>query len=118
MRINGSSVSVMSETGEIAPEFERIPMQYLILDAAQYPTVYHREKYSGTHVGCWIKNQTKKNAYLIARGWVEERGWVVLSLEDQHPVTADNFTNNPEGRRYFEQALIDDEVFVFITHQD
>jgi hypothetical protein len=92
-------------------------MQYLIIEAAQDPTFKHEAHYQGAQVGCWIQNQTKKNAYLIAKGWIEEQGWVALSLEDQHSVTASTYKDNPKGRRYFEQALIDDEVFVFFAHR-
>ena len=65
-------------------EHERIPMQYLMIDAAQDPTFAHDKKYGGAAVGCWIRNQTKKNAFLIAKGWIEEHGWVVLCLDEQH----------------------------------
>ena len=90
-------------------------MQYLVIAAAQDPTFAHEHEYGGAHVGCWIKNQTKRNAYLIARGWIEENGWVPLSLEEQHPVSADTYAHNHESKCYFEQALIDEEVFVFNT---
>ena len=96
-------------------EHERIFMQYLIIDAAQDPTVAHEEIYGGAAVGCWIKNQTKKNAYLITKGWIEEQGWVVLSLEEQYPISEEDYKEKQEGKEYFEQALIDDEVFVFNT---
>ena len=90
-------------------------MQYLIIDAAQDPTYPHEKQCGGACVGCWIKNQTKKNAYLIAKGRIEERGWVVLSLEEQYPISAETYRDKTEGRQYFEQALIDEEVFVFFT---
>jgi hypothetical protein len=96
-------------------EHERIPMQYLIIDAAQDPTFAHEKECGGATVGCWIKNQTEKNAYLIAKGWIEDRGWVPLSLEDRYPVSEEDVRDKPDGRKYFEQALIDDEVFVFHT---
>jgi hypothetical protein len=92
---------------------ERIPMQYLIIDAVQDPTFAHKKFYGGAAVGCWIKNQTKKNAYLIARGWIEDQGWVSLSLDDQYPVSDDDYKTKSEGKQYFERALIDEEVFVF-----
>jgi len=88
-------------------------MQYLILAAAQDPTYAHEKEYGGAHVGCWIKNQTKRNAFSIAKGWIEDSGWVPLSLEDQHPVSVETYADNHESRHYFEQALIDEEVFVF-----
>ena len=59
---------------------ERIPMQYLIVEAAQGPTFCHEKQFGGATVGCWIKDQTKKNAYLVAKGWIEDHGWVPLSL--------------------------------------
>jgi hypothetical protein len=96
-------------------EHDRIPMQYLVIDAAQDPTYAHKEQYGGATVGCWIKNQTKKNACLIAKGWIEDHGWVALSLEDPHPVSEEDYGEESEYRRYFEQALIDEEVFVFFT---
>jgi hypothetical protein len=96
-------------------EHERIPMQYLMIDAAQDPAFAHDKVYGGATVGCWIKNQTKKNAYLIAKGWIEDHGWVSLSLEDQHPVSEKEYREKVEGKQYFEQALTDEEVFVFNT---
>ncbi len=96
-------------------EHDRVPMQYLIIDAAQDPTFAHEKGYGGATVGCWVKNQTRKNAFLIAKGWIEDRGWVVLSLEEQYPVSEETYRQKSEGRQYFEQALIDDEVFVFFT---
>jgi hypothetical protein len=96
-------------------EHERIPMQYLIIDAAQDPTFSHEIVFGGAMVGCWIKNQTKKNAYLIAKGWIEHQGWVPLSLEDQQPVSEEDYKHKADGKQHFEQALIDGEVFVFHT---
>ena|ERR1700685_404791 len=96
-------------------EHERVPMQYLIINAAQDPTFEHKLAHGGAIVGCWIKNQSKKNAYLVANGWIEDHGWVSLSLEDQYPVSEDDYKMKSEGKQYFEQALIDEEVFVFNT---
>jgi hypothetical protein len=99
-------------------EHDQIPMQYLIIEAAPDPTYDHQENYAGSSVGCWIKDQTETNASHIARGWIEAQGWVVLELTDQHPVTAETYKDKTEGREYFEQALIDSEVFVFHTYKN
>ncbi len=96
-------------------EHERIPMQHLLIDAVQDPTFTHKEECGGAAVACWIKNQTRKNAYLIAKGWIEEHGWVVLSLDEQQPVSEENYRASNKGKQYFEQALIDEEVFVYHT---
>jgi hypothetical protein len=96
-------------------EHERMPMQYLVLEAAQDPTFQHGDTYGGAQVGCWIKDQTEKNAYLIAKGWIEAQGWVVLSLDQQKRILLESYADGDEGKQYFEQALIDEEVFVFYT---
>ena len=95
---------------------DRIPMQYLIIDAEQNEEFGHSETYGGAAVGCWIKNQTKKNAYLISKGWIEENGWNVIDLDQQSPITEEDYEENSEGKEYYEQALIDEEVFVFHTY--
>ena len=94
---------------------DRIPMQYLIIDAEQNEEFDHDEVYGGASVGCWIKNQTEKNAYLIAKVWIEENGWRIICLDEQYPISEEDYSDKPEGREYFEQALIDGEVFVFHT---
>src|SRR5205809_6080471 len=48
------------------------------VEAAQDPTFCHEKQFGGATVGCWIKDQTKKNAYLVAKGWIEDHGWVPL----------------------------------------
>jgi hypothetical protein len=52
---------------------------------------------------------------MVAKGWIEEEGWVVLSLESQALVSAQDYQDDAEKREYFEQALMDEEVFVFYT---
>lgn len=95
---------------------DRIPMQYLIIGAAQDPTFDHDEVFGGAAVGCWIKDQTKDNAYHIAKGRIENQGWVVLELEEQKLISEEDYESDGEGKEYFEQALTDDEVFVFYTY--
>ena len=90
-------------------------MQHLVFEAIQDPEASHAEFYGGATVVCWIKNQTPKNSVLIARRWIEDSGWIVLELEDQYPVTADDYPAGSDGRPYFEQAEIDEEVFLFVT---
>lgn len=93
----------------------RIPMQYLIIDAEQNDDFVHSERHGGAAVGCWIKNQTEENAYLIAKGIIEKNGWKVLRLDEQYPISEEDYDNKSAGREYFELALIDEEVFVFHT---
>jgi hypothetical protein len=63
-------------------------------------------------VHCWIKDQTQRNAMHIAAGWVAEHGWVLGELLEQRAVSRRDFENT-EYLQYFEQALIDGEVFLY-----
>jgi len=91
-------------------------MQFLIIDAAPDPTFDHEADYAGACVSCWIKDQTADNAFRIARCYIEEHGWVVLEKDEHYPITAEAYENNPHSKKYFNQALIDEEVFVFHTY--
>jgi hypothetical protein len=62
-----------------------------------------------------LDKKSDKNAYLIAKGWIEDQAWVALSLEAQYPISEETYREKSEGRQYYEQALIDQEVFVFFT---
>ena len=61
---------------------------------------------------CWVRGQTKKNAFHVAIGWISEDGWVPTELVEQRAVTRDDFEGT-EDLSYFEQALTDGEVFKF-----
>jgi hypothetical protein len=63
-------------------------------------------------VHCWIKDQTQRNAMHVAAGWIAEHGWVVSEVIEQRPVTRGDFADT-EYLQYFEQALIDSEVFLY-----
>ncbi len=88
-------------------------MQFLVISAFQDPETEHDESYGGAHVSCWIKDQTERNAAHIARGWIEEIGWIVDSIEEHYPIAEEDYSDRPESFQYFEQAQTDGEVFVF-----
>jgi hypothetical protein len=68
-------------------------------------------------VHCWIKDQTQRNAMHVAAGWIAEHGWVVLEVIEQRAVTRDDFTGT-EYLQYYEQALIDSEVFLYELEEE
>ena len=88
-------------------------MQFVLIAASQDPDAEHDERFGGAHVCCWIKDQSPRNAAHIAKGWIEEAGWIVEEIEEQYPITAADYEDKPESAQYFEQALIDSEVFVY-----
>ena len=97
-------------------DWVRIPMQYLHIYAEQDPDFGHDENFAGADVECWIKDQTAKNAYLIAKGWIEEAGWKCVELEEQGQISRDN--HEEDDVEYYDQALIDEQVFVFNVFSD
>jgi hypothetical protein len=92
---------------------ERISMQFVMISAVQDPDAEHKEKLGGAHVCCWIKDQSPRNAAYIAKGWIEDAGWIVQDIDEHYPVTADDFADKPESAQYYEQALTDGEAFVY-----
>jgi hypothetical protein len=108
-------------------DWVRIPMQYIRAEAERLDLEVEGEPRapelvsdtgetdltgSTAEVHCWIKDQTQRNAMHIAAGWVAEHGWVLGELIEQRPVTRKDFENT-EYLQYFEQALIDGEVFLY-----
>ena len=116
-------------TGEDPEERDwvRIPMQYLRVAAERmdfWKSRARRDRFrpkdqdpeladaKSAEVHCWIKDQTQRNAMHVAAGWIAEHGWVVLEVLEQEAVTRADFTDT-EYLQYFEQALLDSEVFLY-----
>jgi len=91
----------------------RIPMQYVGIHAEQDPDFDHEERFAGADIECWIKDQTRKNALLIATGWIEESGWRLKEVEQQFEISRDDFEDGDEDIVYYDQAVHDDQVFVY-----
>lgn len=95
-------------------DWKRLPMQYLHLAIEALPAD-GGEKDDELETGavrCWIKDQTQRNARHVAAGWIAENGWGVIEEFEQRVVSRADFADT-DFLRYYEQALIDDEVFVF-----
>ncbi len=95
------------------PTDKRIPMQYLQIEASTENTDDPKAEGSQTGiVHCFIRDQSSTNAVYIAVGWVSSEGWDVLQIIENASVTATDFADT-DLLQYYEQALVDDEVFVF-----
>lgn len=64
-------------------------------------------------VCCWIKRDTQEQALAVALGWIGDEDWTIIRTEFAGPITRE--TQLANGMQYFEQAEIDNEVFVFFT---
>jgi hypothetical protein len=113
-------------TGEDPEENDliRVPMQYMRVAAERMelniegsePVSPNPDPEMGdatdAEVHCWIKDQTLRNAMHIAAGSIAEHGWVILEVLEQRPAARADFTDT-EYLQYYEQALIDSEVFLY-----
>jgi hypothetical protein len=70
-------------------------------------------KYAGATVCCWVHRETQDEAAAVARGWIGDEDWRITAMEYASQITKE--TQLPDGMRYYEQAEIDGEVFVFYT---
>src|SRR5437870_4152646 len=96
-------------------EHDKIPMQYLIIDVMPDHERLDLKNVGGASVSCWIRDQTKINAFYISKGWIEDQGWIIEGLDEQYPISADDYKTKLDGKQFYEQALIDEQVFVFHT---
>ncbi len=66
-------------------------------------------------VNCWIRVRSFAEAKELAEKDIRSQHWKILELEEIWKIPSGHFQTESDGRQYFEQALIDREVFVFHT---
>ncbi len=110
-------------------DWVRLPMQYLRLaaerldftpegDADKVPAPNSDEPDGrNAEVHCWIKDQTQNNAMHIAAGCVAEHGWFIQEVVEHESVSRTDFADT-DYLQYFEQAIIDAEVFLYEIEED
>src|ERR1044072_7188017 len=90
-----------------------MPMFCFQIEARPKDSNPERANIGGAIINCWIQPDTQEEAESYARGSISDKDWLITRLEDAFAVSKD--TQDPKGMRYFEQAEIDREVFVFHT---
>jgi hypothetical protein len=112
-------------------DWVRLPMQYIRAaaervdfdteptdaDARPIDEVPDTGDAKTAEVHCWIAGQTQQNAMHVAAGWIASHGWAVTDVIEQAAVTRDDFEGT-EYLPYYEQALMDSEVFLYEISQD
>jgi len=83
-------------------QFEAMPTQ----------AVAERNNVAGAHVSCWIQTHDPEQAEARSRHWIENQGWVVVSLKQWRPVDVDAETAGPDAE-YILEALRGDGSIVF-----
>ncbi len=91
---------------------------YLVrLEARPGPNARNDSGCSGAHVNCWLRADTETDAQSQALAEVRSEGWVPGPVQSVQRVRREDYAEDPSGREYFEQALIDGVVLVFHTWQ-
>lgn len=74
------------------------------------------EDVAGAYINCWIEAENFEQAGISARQELDEMDWQVLELEEAFTVTREDYSEDPNGLEYYEQALIDKQVFLIHTY--
>jgi len=100
------------------PEWHRRFMQYLVLEVRTHPDlVQEGHALQECRVHCWVRDQTQSNAFYVSTGWINDAGWVVTGVVEHRDVIRDVFESS-DHIKYYDQALIDGQVFYFDTSPD
>lgn len=94
-------------------DWRRLPMQYIHFKVEADEAVKRKDRPRGLSGGvhCWIKEQTHTNAFHVACGWVTDDDWIVTEMTEHREVFRSEYEGT-EYLTYYEQALLDDEVFL------
>jgi hypothetical protein len=68
----------------------------------------------GAMINCWIKEENGELASIKASSHITSNGWKILLLEESF-LAEDGMYAGQESIKYFEQAKIDGEVYVYHT---
>jgi hypothetical protein len=70
------------------------------------------ENAAGAYVNCWINTESAPEAEALARQWIAEEGWSVLSIEERRTVDLASEIKGPAAKR-IEEALQSGASIVF-----
>lgn len=71
---------------------------------------------AGAYINCYIQKESYIEADRIARKEIKDLNWIILDQEDAFEIDAETLSD--DGKKYYEQALIDQTVYVFHTYSE
>jgi hypothetical protein len=83
-------------------QFEAIPSQ----------ATAARENAAGAYVNCWVNTYSTSEAEALARRWITEEGWSVISIEQCRMVDLASESKGPTTK-YIDEALQSGASIVF-----
>lgn len=91
-------------------------MTFLQYHARPHDEPVNPEDIAGAYINCWINDNNQREAKRKAIKMMKENGWSNFTLEEVSIVNRSDYENKEEQLQYFDQAIIDDEVFVVHTY--
>lgn len=87
---------------------------YVQYHAEPTPESHDFESCGGAYVNCWVKAASIDAAARTASAVMADTGWNIVGVEEACcEVTEDWYSEDDEGREYYEQAANDGECYVF-----
>ncbi len=75
---------------------------YVVKTAEDHP---HFAQVDQSYVGCWIQSESEEEAKKIAEELILEDQWEIERLESCDLVTPDDYTDDEDNLKFYEQAL-------------
>jgi hypothetical protein len=72
----------------------------------------------GAYVNCWVQDSFIEKAEITARRGIENNGWGITGYDSEPYQTSREQWLNSDKLEYYEQALIDREVWLFHMYED
>lgn len=88
-------------------------MFFILFEATPRRDSHILPQVAGALVSCWIQRATLEEAIDVAKTNILAEGWIIDEPDEAYEVDENTYPSGKEGCEYFEQALIDQEVFVF-----
>jgi hypothetical protein len=87
---------------------------YTQYEAVPLPESEEFGECGGAYISCWLRAQSAPEASELASALFRDRGWKVVSIEEEcREVTAAVYFEDEEGRGYYDQAVTEGECYVF-----
>jgi hypothetical protein len=84
--------------------------RYNCIPGKRHPDI---ERVGETYANCWLRVRSFSEAKKIAEKNIRGQNWQILNLDEIWRIPKGHYQTEDDGLPYYEQALIDKEVYVF-----
>jgi hypothetical protein len=90
-------------------------MYFLVYHVKPLSGFNNGKSIGGAYVSCWIEAGTEQKARKIAITEIKDLQWEILEIDRCYEVNKENL-DTPSQIEFYNQALIDGQVFIFHTY--